>query len=870
MKQKIVITGGLGYLGCELCKLYSGEARYKEITVVDNRFISERVKQLTDWGIHFMHGNILDKDFMSDLLKGADIVYHLAGITDVAYTKTELNSERDKAIMDNGIVGTQNVINNVPATCKIIFPSTHVVFEGFSETKFDIEENEIPNPVLTYSDCKVISEKDIRNSGLNYIIARLGSVYGYSTDTARINIMPNLFSKIASQNGTISLFSGGVQHKSLIAVTDVVRGFKFLAESEYNKEIFHLCNENLTIKEVAEICKKVNPKVELIETNDEIPNLGYTLSNKKLLSTGFKFLYNIETCIKEMITNWSEKQPVDELEYIIKGGKEYVDARGKISNYELTEPINLIGYIESKACTVRANHYHPIQEQKCLLIRGSYISVTKDLAYPNSVIETRIIKEKDIAVIRPNVAHTMVFLEDSIFLNLVRGEREHENYGITHTIPYILVDEKFRVDLIENYKRYCRCCGGHELNDVISLGLSPLANSLVDIGSTDSADMYPLELKYCSDCHNVQLSYVVPPAKMFDNYLYVSSTAASFRKHFEDAAEQYIKEFYLDSNSLVIDIGSNDGVFLKPLKERGVQILGIEPAKNICDIANANGIETINSYCDYGLLIDRPQIKEKLGKAKIVTASNVFAHADYLDGIINTAFQLLEKDGVFIVEVQYLLDTIKDLTFDNIYHEHVNYWSVTALNNFCNRLGYALYKVEHINTHGGSIRAYIKRGDGSAYNKQGKGNQCENSYPSVITFLNNEMEFGITNYQTYKDFAKNIVAIKENVAQNIKTLQSQYKRIAAYGSPAKATTALNYFGIDRSVIEYTVDDNELKQGKCIPVVNIPIKGKEHLEHLPDLIIVLAWNFFDDIVKNNYDLVELGVKFISIKDLQKKP
>jgi len=849
--KKIVITGGIGYIGTELCKIYSGEARYKEIVVMDSRFVSERVTQITDWGMKFIHGSILDEKLMEDVLKDADLVYHLAGVTDVAYTKTQSNIEKDKEIREYGINGTRNIIKYVPKHCRILFPSTHVVYEGLSETKFDIEESFETSPVLTYSTGKVQSEIDLQKSDLNYAIVRLGSVYGYSTDTMRINIMPNLFSKIASQNGTISLFSGGVQYKSLVNLIDVVRAMKFLGESEISRETFHLTNENMTIKEVAYLCKKFNPNVNIIETNDEIPNLGYTLSNKKLLSTGFKFLYDIESSIKDMIEKWTVKQHTDDLEYIIRGGKEYIDDRGKISNFELTEPINLIGYIESKAGSVRANHYHPIQEQKCLLITGKYISVTKDLSVANAEIETRIIKAGDLSVIRPNVAHTMVFLEDSIFLNLVRGEREHENYGITHTIPYVLVDEDFRKDLIKNYKKECRACGSDDLTDIVSLGMSPLANNLLD-SLDEKTELFPLEIKHCENCHNVQLSYVVPPGKMFDNYLYVSSTAASFRKHFEAAADQYIKEFNLDQTSLVVDIGSNDGIFLKPLKEKGVKVVGVEPAKNVAKIANDNGIETINAYFDKDSVV---KISEKYGKSDLITASNVFAHSDVLVDITKDAFSLLKEDGSFIVEVQYLLDTIKDMTFDNIYHEHVNYWSVTSINNFFNNLGLCVYKVEHINTHGGSIRVYIKR-DKSNIDK------------SVDLFLNQEKEVGMTDHEIYKKFAQKLRVIKENVNSNVKILKYKFGKIAAYGSPAKATTALNYFGIDNSIIEYTIEDNNLKIGKIIPGVNIPIKSKDYcFENLPNVIIVLAWNFFEDIKRNNKELIDCGVIFMSIKDLK---
>mgnify|MGYP001439060384 FL=1 len=450
--MKIIITGGLGYIGTELCKIYSGESRYKNITVIDNRFASERVTQLRDWGINFIHGDIMDLSLMESILYDADIVYHLAGITDVAYTKTESNSEKDKKITEVGIEGTKNIIKSLSKHAKLIFPSTHVVYEGLEETKFDLDESEPLLPVLTYSSGKVESEIDIKNSNIDFIILRLATVFGISSDTMRINIMPNLFSKITSQNGTIKLFSGGKQHKSLVSVFDVVRAMKILAENnEISKEIFHCSSDNTTVKGVAEICKEINHQVELVETDDEIPNLGYTISNKKILSTGFRFKYPLKESLEEMIKAWSEKTQFNTLELIQKGQKEFIDDRGKISNFELTEPINLIGYIESKAGTVRANHYHPIQEQKCLLITGQYISVLKDLSDPNSVVETNIINPGDLAVIHPNVAHTMVFLEDSIFLNLVRGEREHENYGVTHTIPYELVNERLRKQIVDHY-----------------------------------------------------------------------------------------------------------------------------------------------------------------------------------------------------------------------------------------------------------------------------------------------------------------------------------------------------------------------------------------------------------------------------------
>jgi nucleoside-diphosphate-sugar epimerase/2-polyprenyl-3-methyl-5-hydroxy-6-metoxy-1,4-benzoquinol methylase/quercetin dioxygenase-like cupin family protein len=841
---KIVITGGLGYIGTELCKLYSGEARYKNITVIDSKFVSERVKQLRDWGINFIQGSILDEELLKKELGDADIIFHLAGITDVAYVKTDVNQKKDEEIKKIGVDGTRNIIKFSNKNAKIIFPSTHVVYEGFSDAKFDISEDIKPCPVLTYSQGKVQSEEDLINSDRNYVILRLASVYGYSTDTMRISIMPNLFSKITALNGEIKLFSGGVQMKSLVPLVDVARCFKFMSESNINREIFHLSKENMTVKEVALLCKEYNNNLSIIETDDEIPNVGYTISNKKLLNTGFEFRYNIKDSIKEMINNWSKKDLPEELEYIINGQKEFIDDRGKISNYELPEPINLIGYIESKTGSVRANHYHPIQEQKCLLIKGKYVSVIKDLSNPNSVIETRLINPGDIAVIKPNVAHAMVFLEDSIFLNLVRGEREHENYGITHTIPYILVDEQFRKDLINGYKKNCRVCDNTHMKKVISLGKSPLANNLLN-DEFEKYDTYPLEMDYCPKCHNVQLNYIVESNKMFDNYLYVSSTSNSFKQHFENAALKYIKMFNLNEESTVVDIGSNDGIALKPLVNLGINCIGVEPAKNICEIAIKNGVKTINEY------FTEHTFKEQKF-ADVVTASNVFAHSDGLKSMTINVFNILKDSGTFIVEVQYLLDTVKDLTFDNIYHEHVNYWSVTSLNYFFNSLGFKLIDVERINTHGGSIRVYVKK----------HGEPSEN----VKVFIKNEIDFGLQDYNTYKNFAKKINEIKNKIFNEVQKLKKETKYIVGFGSPAKATTSLNYYGLTNRDIKFIVEDNRLKHNKTMPGTGIKIVSTSELQEDNYTVLILAWNFSDYIKENNKDLINKGIKFISIKDL----
>ena len=847
MSKKIIITGGLGYIGTELCKLYSGVSWNHNIIVIDNRFISERVNQIRNWNMEFIQGDILDKNLIEKYFKDADVVHHLAGITNVPKTKSEISLKYDEKIKDVAEIGTQNILDTISNKCKIIFPSTHVVYEGLDEVKTNIAEDETTRPVLAYSSSKSVNEDQLKKSGKNYIILRLGSVYGYSTDSMRIDIMPNLFSKIASQNGTLKLFAGGRQIKSLVPLIDVARCFKFMEEkNKINFEIFNLTKDTLTVKEVAEVCKKHNPKIILKETNDEVPNLGFSLSNKKLLKTGFKFLYNLDQNIKDMIHKWSKQGLIKDLEHVKDGENLFVDDRGIISNHELTEPINLIGMIFSKKGTIRANHYHPQQEQKCLFTKGQIIEIFQDILNPNSPKITQVVNEGQLSIIKPNVAHAMVFTKDTTFLNLVRGERDHENYGITHTVKHLFVDETEKKLLLECYKFDCRSCGNTKLKRVVSLGYQPLANNLIN-KENEKYELYPLEVNYCKKCHNCQLSVAVNPKKMFSNYLYTSSTSKVFRDHFVEAAKKYYNDLKLNKKkSYIIDIGSNDGVALKPFLDLGFKkVLGIEPAKNLAKLANKNKIKTFNGF------LEKKNIKKIKKNADLILASNVFAHSDKLKEMAECMIGLLSKNGTIIIEVQYLMNTLKDLTFDNIYHEHYNYWSLTSLVNFFNQFNVKIFRSEKVNTHGGSIRVYVKKD---------KKVKIESS---VKKMLKEEDKFGIKNFKTYQKFGEKVYKIRENVLANLKKIKKNNNILIGYGAPAKATTALNFFGISKE-IKFIVEDNKLKHNKLIPGVNIPIKSKSQIKDKKNTCLVLAWNFYNDIKKNNSNLSE---NFINIKDLE---
>ena len=249
--------------------------------------------------------------------------------------------------------------------------------------------------------------------------------------------------------------------------------------------------------------------------------------------------------------------------------------------------------------------------------------------------------------------------------------------------------------------------------------------------------------------------------------------------------------------------------------------------------------------------MEKKNIKKIKKNADLILASNVFAHSDKLKEMAECMFSLLRKKGTIIIEVQYLMNTLKDLTFDNIYHEHYNYWSLTSLINFFDQFDGKIFKTERIDTHGGSIRVYIKK------DKKVKIDQ------SVKKMLEEEETFGIKDFRTYQKFGEQVYKIRENVLANIKKLSKENKTIIGYGAPAKATTALNFFGISKE-INFIVEDNKLKHNKFIPGVKIPIKNKSNIKDKKNLLLVLAWNFYNDIKKNNKNLSD---NFVNIKELE---
>lgn len=299
MSKRIVILGALGYVGSELCQYYANSKH--DIVAVDSNFVPDRVATLIRNKIKFYQRDIFN---CRDILSRADICFNLISVTDVPQVASQETPERIKLIYNIGVEGNRKVIKYIPSECRFVFLSTHVLFEGVKSNKLNIDETREPCPLLSYGKSKLTSETDLKKSDKNYIIARLGSVYGYPA--LRWKILPNLFSKQTAIDGKIKIFGGNCL-KPLVGISDVARALKVLAESEYNKEIFHLVNENLKVNEIAGICKKYNPNLQIKELNKEVINDGYSLSNSKLLKTGFKFRQSIDKEIGRMIKAWSNK-----------------------------------------------------------------------------------------------------------------------------------------------------------------------------------------------------------------------------------------------------------------------------------------------------------------------------------------------------------------------------------------------------------------------------------------------------------------------------------------------------------------------------------------------------------------------------------
>jgi SAM-dependent methyltransferase len=394
----------------------------------------------------------------------------------------------------------------------------------------------------------------------------------------------------------------------------------------------------------------------------------------------------------------------------------------------------------------------------------------------------------------------------------------------------------------------CRLCGARRLTRVLALTPTPPANAFVEARALDLPQAcFPLDVFFCEDCGHVQLLDVVNPRVLFENYVYVSGTSPVFVRHFEDYARAVLARFRVPAGSLVLDIGSNDGTLLGFFQQNGMKVLGIDPARAIAQAANARGIETWTDFFTPALAA---RIRAERDGCAVITANNVFAHADDLAGVAEGVRAALAPEGVFVFEVSYLVDVYEKTLFDTVYHEHLAYHSVAPLARFFAAHGLELFAAERVDSHGGSLRGFAQL--------QGGPRKTDGSVEALVAL---EKSLGLDSAETLAAFGRKIDAVRDSLRALLLGLKAQGKRIAGFGAPAKATTLMYHFGLGPEVIEFIVDDSPLKQGLYTPGLHVPVLAPEEIyRRRPDYLLILAWNFARPIMAKHARFAE-GGKFI---------
>lgn len=396
----------------------------------------------------------------------------------------------------------------------------------------------------------------------------------------------------------------------------------------------------------------------------------------------------------------------------------------------------------------------------------------------------------------------------------------------------------------------CRVCKGKNLHTFLRLGHHPPSDEFLTENELSEPELsFPLNVVFCKDCSFVQIDYVVDPKILFPaDYPYNSSVSDTLPVHFADFAKQVVQNYGLDSNSLVVDIGSNDGTLLKGFVQAGTKVLGIEPTERIMKIARSRGIETIHSF--WGEKVAKEIFGVK-GPAKAIVGTNVFAHVHDLDDFLRGVGALLDKDGVFVIESPYLVELVENNEFDTIYHEHLSYLAIRPLTKLFSRFDMEIVDVIPQEIHGGSIRVFVKK-------KAGKWEAKE----SVQNFVKIEEEKGYDNIDKYENFAREVDELRTDLLSLLIELKSRGKKIVGYGAAAKGNTLLNYFKIGTDFLDYIVDRSPLKQGTFTPGMHIPVFHPDRIEKdKPDFVLILPWNFKDEIMKQQEKIKGWGGKFI---------
>ena len=390
---------------------------------------------------------------------------------------------------------------------------------------------------------------------------------------------------------------------------------------------------------------------------------------------------------------------------------------------------------------------------------------------------------------------------------------------------------------------HCRVCDADALEPVIDLGLQPWCNHFLKPEEVGTEPRYPLRVVYCHRCATAQLDFTVPKEVMFSDHTYLSGVTRTLDAHFRRVAEEVDRRFFRNvSRKSVLDIGSNDGTQLKHFKALGYDVLGVESAKTPARIANEAGIETLNAFFNR-------ELARSLGrKFHVINAAGVFFHLEELHSVTDGIREALCPDGVFVVQFLYMKCIVENGAFDQIYHEHLLYYTLRTIETLLNRHGLAMFDAYLSPIHGGSIIGFVTHAGKRAPSRR------------LQRLRQAEQEAGSNEFVTYRRFARHIERMKEENLAYLEAVKRQGKTVFGFGAPAKGNTLLNYFGIGTDLLDCLVEKNPLRRGLYSPGMHIPIVLEDELTTPPDVYYVLAWNFKDEILENNRELMEQGVEF----------
>ncbi len=396
--------------------------------------------------------------------------------------------------------------------------------------------------------------------------------------------------------------------------------------------------------------------------------------------------------------------------------------------------------------------------------------------------------------------------------------------------------------------RKCRVCE-NDISEFMSLGDMPIANAFVDKKNEPNQYYYALNIGFCEKCFTLQILEIPKPEQMFnENYAYLSSTSNVMIKHFNDLADQIIAKKPLTKNSFIVEVGSNDGIFLKNFASKGLRHLGVDASKNVCELAEKKGVKVYNNFFN---LETSNKIKETFGLADVIVSTNTMHHIEDINSVIEGMANLIKEDGIIITEDPSMLEMLKKNAYDQIYAEHMYIWSLSSMKNLLNKYNLEVYDINNNEFHGGCSRYFISKKNKKKINE------------SVKIHQKNEDDFGLKKIETFFKFKDNVLRSKEKLIKLLKSLKSQNKVIVGYGAPAKSTTILNFCEIDSSLIDKIFDNSKTKIDKKTPgksLINI-VNSSKFKNFNSDYCVMFAWNHKKEILQKEKQYTIKGGKWI---------